>query len=203
MGRGKIALVTGASSGIAKNLAAIETRGMATMSPIDGDFQALMAKPWLDHHAVLDDRAQIKNILYQYSWLIDFPPRDDLSSVFTEDVIFELPEMDVKWEGEKVVTKMIKDIEDKLDFAPHYVTNVQIKIQGDKAVSRSYFYASVGRKGTPGGDHMTEGGRYYDQFVRTGDGWRIKKRSCYLDWVAGNKEVINVGGIGDTLVENA
>lgn len=123
------------------------------------DFQALEAEPWSVNQAGIDDRTQIINVLHQYTWLIDNPPRDDLSSVFTNDVVFELPKMDAKFEGRDVVTKMIKDM-DHLDYCRHFVSNIQVKIQGDSAISRCYFSGAAGRAGTPGGDHLSEGGRY-------------------------------------------
>lgn len=171
----------------------------------DGGFQALEAQPWLDHqNPHSDDHAQITNLLSHYSWLINFPPRDDLSSVFTEDAVMELPELGhTTTGGHAAIAKMIKDIADHQDYLKHHVTNTQIKVQGDKAMARCYLFGAIGRKGTPGGDHMTEGGRYYDQLIRTSGGWRIKKRTIYLDWTAGNVEVANVKGtVGATIAES-
>lgn len=144
----------------------------------------------MDDQPAADDRTQITDVVYQYTWRIDYSPRDDFSSVFTDDVTFELTNLGVRFQGREAVTKMIKEALELTDYCKYYVSNTQVRIQGDKAMSRCYLSAAAGKQGTAGHDMRTEG-RYFDQFVRTSGGWRISKRS-YRETIAGGTREINV-----------
>jgi hypothetical protein len=61
----------------------------------------------------------------------------------------------------------------------HFVTNLAIEVQGDRARSRCYFLAPMARAKPDGSQEViTNAGVYHDALVRTRDGWRISERVC-------------------------
>ena len=52
-------------------------------------------------------------------------------------------------------------------------------MDGDTAQARCYLQANHFQEGLPSGDTFVVWGKYRDDFVRTENGWKIKKR--YLD----------------------
>ena len=64
----------------------------------------------------------------------------------------------------------------------HLQGNYVVTVDGDTAQASCYLQANHFQEGLPGGDTFVVWGKYRDDFVRTEDGWRIKKR--YLDTVS-------------------
>ena len=61
----------------------------------------------------------------------------------------------------------------------HMITNVIVELDGDRASSRCYFHAPIGRESHDGRQvTLTESGRFLDRLIRTADGWRIVERVC-------------------------
>ena len=77
-----------------------------------------------------------------------------------------------------------------LDDSQHMVTNHQIRIDGDTATGRCYVHAQHIRAAAEGGSLYVVAGRYEDDYVRTGDGWRIAERRIRTRWTDGNLAVV-------------
>ena len=61
----------------------------------------------------------------------------------------------------------------------HFITNLSVELDGDRASSRCYFHAPMGRAGDLGSQLViTNAGYYDDELVRTDAGWRIQARHC-------------------------
>ena len=60
----------------------------------------------------------------------------------------------------------------------HFLSNVMIELDGDRATSRCYFNAPMGRVEGDGQLVITNCGWYDDELVRTDAGWRISRRVC-------------------------
>ncbi len=70
----------------------------------------------------------------------------------------------------------------------HYITNTEVSYAADRAsaTSVSYWRSVMGFAQSDGTTHLFEsGGRYLDDLVRTGDGWRIRHRLTAQDWMLG------------------
>jgi hypothetical protein len=76
----------------------------------------------------------------------------------------------------------LKDLRATQHLQGNYVVNVN----GDTAQASCYLQANHFADGLPGGDVFSVWAKYRDDFVRTPNGWKIKKR--YLDTIhaAGN-----------------
>ena len=67
----------------------------------------------------------------------------------------------------------------------HFIGNVLVRVDGDRAAGESYFIAHHTLPQAEGGDlTMTAAGRYLDRFERRGGEWRIAHRRAVYDWQA-------------------
>jgi hypothetical protein len=64
----------------------------------------------------------------------------------------------------------------------HLQGNYAVEVNGDTAQASCYLQANHFQEGLPSGDTFVVWGKYRDDFVRTADGWKIKKR--YLDTIS-------------------
>ncbi|MGI9616522.1 MAG: nuclear transport factor 2 family protein [Acidimicrobiales bacterium] len=116
------------------------------------------------------DRVEIHELPGRYGDAIDDRNWDQLDRVFTQDAVFDLTGV-----GSRVCTGLddIKSFMESEAAHPktHMMTNIYADADGDGAQMRSRIVALLGkgRAGTAS---------YYDQLVRTPDGWRIKHRVC-------------------------
>jgi hypothetical protein len=62
----------------------------------------------------------------------------------------------------------------------HYVTNITIDLEGDRAHVESYWIVAGRRHGNSGFD--MHGGRYVDRFERRRGRWAIADRVCVYEW---------------------
>ena len=74
-----------------------------------------------------------------------------------------------------------KSLQD-LRATQHLQGNYAVEVNGDTAQASCYLQANHFQEGLPGGDTFVVWAKYRDDFVRTADGWRIKKR--YLDTIS-------------------
>lgn len=116
------------------------------------------------------DRVEIHELPGRYGDAIDDRNWDGLDRVFTQDAVFDLTGV-----GSRVCDGLddIKSFMESEAAHPktHMMTNIYADADGDGAQLRSRIVALLGkgRAGTAS---------YYDQLVRTPDGWRIKHRVC-------------------------
>ena len=118
--------------------------------------------------AVLGDRVAVEELLSRYTWAIDAQEWDDLPGLFTPDVTIDYRELageEALFHGVPDATAFLRKAlgwrEDALPW--HFFSNSIIAIDGDLATSRHYMHNR----------HLTVLGRYYLQFLRTDQGWRI------------------------------
>lgn len=120
----------------------------------------------------LADRLELHEIPGRYGDSIDDRDWDKLRTIFTEDAVFDLTGV-----GSRVLT----GIEDIVDFMEneaahprtHMMTNVYADPTEAGATLRFRIVALIGqgRTGTAS---------YYDDVVRTAEGWRVKHRVTTL-----------------------
>ena len=69
-----------------------------------------------------------------------------------------------------------------LQATQHLQGNYVVEVDGDTATASCYLQANHFQEGLPGGDSFVVWAKYRDDFVRTENGWKIKKR--YLDTIS-------------------
>ena len=140
-----------------------------------------------------EDRAEIENLQARYMFALDFHDADTYASTFTEDGVLDYGPV-VK--GREAIRKLIADMakraadqtaKDPSGLRPaaarHNISNIVIKIDGDKATGRAYWfhYSNNNPTRTAGLDSF---GNYEDEMVKVDGKWLFSKRKIYNEQVA-------------------
>ena len=120
----------------------------------------------------LADRLELHELPGRYGDAIDDRNWDRLRQIFTEDAIFDLT---------GVGSRRLEGIDDIVDFMnmdaehpkTHMMTNIYVDVVEEKVTMNFRIVALLG-KGLVGT------ASYYDQVVRTDDGWRVNHRECMI-----------------------
>jgi hypothetical protein len=121
----------------------------------------------------VDDLRQIERLLHDYAWACDENDWAALPGVFTEDAELDYSTTGGPVGGRDEVVGWLETSLSQVAMIQHVVTNVRIDVDGDAAGGRAMFFTTVR---LPGLDGVLLTGGYYDlAFVRTADGWRIRR----------------------------
>jgi ketosteroid isomerase-like protein len=137
----------------------------------------------------LQDRQEITELCYRYGLAVDGRDWAALAACFTPDAdayFLDMPPC----HGYQAIEDTCRAALTPLSATQHLVSNVVVRLDGDRASSTCYLQAQHVRTGTAGGEHFIIAGRYADQLVRTPDGWRIRERRLDLLWTDGNPAVV-------------
>jgi ketosteroid isomerase-like protein len=140
-----------------------------------------------------EDRAQIENLQARYMFALDFRDADTYASTFTEDGVLDYGPV-VK--GRDAIRKMVQGMakadadraaKDTSGLRPaagrHNISNIVIKIDGDKAVGRAYwFHYSTNNPARTA--QLDSFGNYEDELVKVNGQWLFSKRKIYNELVA-------------------
>ena len=119
------------------------------------------------------DREQISDLLVRYATGIDRRDWDLFRTVFTEDCDLDYGDIGA-WHGADAVVEFMTAAHDLAGHTLHRITNIVASVDGDTATARAYVNALImAGDNTSGVDAV---GFYDDELVRTGDGWRIRRR---------------------------
>jgi 3-phenylpropionate/cinnamic acid dioxygenase small subunit len=132
----------------------------------------------------LEAREHIRETIAGYAHCVDGGRFDELVELFTPDGVLEV-EDETAHRGRDAIRDFVtgtgRDLAAGTAGPPrirHHVSNVLIELNGpDRARARCYFLAVTDR----GVDHW---GRYLDDLVRAGDGWRFARRRVHTDGAA-------------------
>jgi hypothetical protein len=138
------------------------------------------------------DRLEIIELQSIYAWAIDGNAPEEFAQVFTADVDANYAEF-VQLRGLPSVTRWLEAFHAPLDASQHIIANHHLSVGPTSVIMRSYVNVRLVRKGHPGGDLLSSGGRYLDQVVRTDAGWRISAREVRNMWRTGNHGIIDLG----------
>lgn len=152
-----------------------------------------------------EDRARIEDLQARYMFALDFGDLDTYVSTFTEDGILDI--IGQKWQGRQEIKKGLEGMNEappeagenpapKEDPGPypatgrHNITNIVLKIDGDKAVGRAYWFHygnnNPDRKAT-----LDSYGYYEDELSKVDGQWLFSKRVIYneqvADWIGSTK----------------
>jgi SnoaL-like protein len=130
-----------------------------------------------------DDRAAIEDLQARYLFALDFHDPDLYVSTFTEDGILDVGDGPIK--GRQAIKETIarmpkpRPVAGKRDGAArHNISNIVIKVDGNKAESRSYWFHysndNPDRRGVFDGF-----GHYEDQLVKVNGKWLFTSRRIY------------------------
>ena len=148
-----------------------------------------------------DDRAQIEDLQARYLFALDFFDMDTYVSTFTEDGILDIIAYQAK--GRDEIRKKLEEARPVFNpasaekkpglYAPtgrHNITNIVLKIDGDKAVGRSYWF-HYGNNNPQRAGALDGYGHYEDEMVKVNGKWLFSKRKIYNEgvekWIASSK----------------
>ena len=130
-----------------------------------------------------EDRAAIEDLQARYLFALDFHDPDLYVSTFTEDGVLDYGSGDVK--GRQAIKDVIARMPSpaatagrRAAAARHNISNIVIKVDGNKAVGRSYWFHysndNPQRRGVFDGF-----GHYEDELVKANGKWLFTKRKIY------------------------
>ncbi len=130
-----------------------------------------------------EDRAAIEDLQARYLFALDFHDPDLYVSTFTQDGVLDYGSGDVK--GRQAIKDVIAKMPNPAPTAGlrpaaarHNISNSVIKVDGDKAFGRSYWFHysndNPQRKGVFDGF-----GHYEDELVKNNGKWLFTKRKIY------------------------
>ena len=130
-----------------------------------------------------EDRAAIEDLQARYLFALDFHDPDLYVSTFTEDGVLDYGSGDVK--GRQAIKDVIARMPKlaavagmRAGAARHNISNIVIKVEGNKATGRSYWFHysndNPQRRGVFDGF-----GHYEDELVKTNGKWLFPKRKIY------------------------
>jgi hypothetical protein len=141
-----------------------------------------------------EDRAQIEDLQARYLFALDFFDMDTYVSTFTEDGVLDIIAYQAK--GRAEIRKKLEEARPVFDqsgakkepgqYRPtgrHNITNIVLKIDGNKAVGRSYWFHYSNN--SPKRSAALDGyGHYEDEMVKVNGKWLFSKRVIYNEGVA-------------------
>ncbi|EFC86034.1 nuclear transport factor 2 family protein [Parafrankia sp. EUN1f] len=121
----------------------------------------------------MSDRDAIADVLLRYSTGIDRRDWDLFRSCFTDDCDLDYGEIG-SWRDAAAFTEVFTALHAPLGHTMHSLSNIDIRLDGDRAQARTYVNALIMLSDGRGG--VTAHGFYDDDLVRTAGGWRIARR---------------------------
>jgi SnoaL-like domain len=142
----------------------------------------------VDLIAALADKQEINDLVVRYSTALDTRDWKLLETCFIADPVFDADGFPPINDFQSIRDSASHALAG-LDASQHYVTNIAIELDGDKASVVSYLQAQHVRSSAVGGPNLIVAGIYTDDVVRTPDGWRFSHRRLKVTWTEGNPAV--------------
>lgn len=123
------------------------------------------------------DRLEIDDLLTRYAVAVDTKDWALYESCFTPDAEIDYTSAGGIRGSLGEVRRWLEEVMQLFPMTQHVVANRVIRVDGDRATCRSYFYNPMGMDdGRDGMKLFIDGGYYEDELVRTKDGWKISRR---------------------------
>lgn len=159
------------------------------------------------------DRALIEDLQARYLFALDFRDPEAYAATFTEDGVLDYGAGQIK--GRKAIAEMVAGMrkrdeerraKDTSGLRPaagrHSITNIVIKVNGDKATSVAYWH-HMGNDNPERKAQLNSFGHYEDELVKVNGEWLFSKRKIYneqiAEWAAGGDNPVVHPGPGPRL----
>lgn len=136
----------------------------------------------IDHETLkaLQDRADIKEVLYKYSSSVDSFDTDGVRSCLADDIWAKYGNGEPVTDGD-TLANWIAEATATCIWQHHLLNVYHVTIDGDQASTVSYLTSYQVFEADPKAAIILVA-RYHDELKRTADGWRISKRIMELLW---------------------
>lgn len=138
-----------------------------------------------------EDRAAIEDLQARYLFALDWGDADAYAECFAEDGVLD-------WafgvtEGREAIREEARGMAGKLEQVfgkgvklRHFVTQLAITVNGDRAHSRAYWFEAM-NNGPDGEPKMGTFGHYEDECIRVDGRWLFKRRKIFNEFLAGRE----------------
>lgn len=120
----------------------------------------------------LQDRLDIHELLARYARGVDDRDWDLYRSVFTADAHIDYVSAGGIAGTVDEVTEFLAASFESIPWSQHYVTNIEVDLDGDAATARAMFFNPMRMAWLD--ESSSCGGFYHHELVRTDDGWRSR-----------------------------
>jgi 3-phenylpropionate/cinnamic acid dioxygenase small subunit len=119
------------------------------------------------------DKLEIHELLARYARGVDNRDWELYRSVFTDDAHIDYTSAGGIAGGRDEVAAWMARVFPSIPWSQHYITNIEIELDGDTAEVRAMFYNPMQ---LPGMDAPSScGGFYHHDLTRTADGWKSRR----------------------------
>jgi 3-phenylpropionate/cinnamic acid dioxygenase small subunit len=136
----------------------------------------------------LADRRAIEDLLVRYARALDSRDWPLLGQVFLPHSVAIYD--GIRNDGLDAIVDICRLSLEPLTASQHFLGNVAVDLDGDRATSSCYLHAQHYRAGARGLSTYVMAGTYRDRLVRTADGWRIEHRELEITWTDGNAALV-------------
>jgi ketosteroid isomerase-like protein len=138
----------------------------------------------------VDDRSAIMELTSRFACAVDKRDWDAVARVFTPDVVIDY-NTGAHLVGPDAMVDLIRRSLDRAGPSQHLVGNLVIDLDGDRASATCYVRTFIaGASDGPDADSAYENfAVYYDEVVRTTNGWRVAQRRAEIVHERGNRPV--------------
>ncbi len=141
----------------------------------------------------ISDKLEINEVLIAYATAIDSKNYQQLDSVFSKDAAIDFTEVGGPAGDLKTIYANLEEALAKFPRTQHMLGNPVIKLEGDKATSKTMCHNPMVLLNDSGEEEAFFIGLWYwDTLSKTSDGWRIKKRKLELCYVYDQPEQLNI-----------
>lgn len=135
-----------------------------------------------------NDRAEIEDLQARYLFAFDWQDAEAYASTFTEDGVLDFAggviegrdaiRTEIEEFGEMIKKRRAAMGPERPSRIRHYISNVIIKVEGDTAISRSYWWEfnNDQRERTP---YLGAYGHYEDDLKKVDGQWLFSRRKIY------------------------
>lgn len=151
------------------------------------------ASPARAQSSYAEDRAMIEDLQARYMFALDFRDADAYASTFSNDGVLDYGAGEIR--GRDAIRNFVLEsrknaeaqaTKDTSGLRPaagrHNITNTVIKVDGNKAVGRAYWF-HMGNNNPKRTATLDSFGHYEDEMVKVGGKWFFSKRKIYNEQV--------------------
>jgi len=121
----------------------------------------------------LHDKIEIHELFARYARGVDTKDWELWKAVFTPDATLDYSSAGIPVGTRDEIAAMFEAAFKTIPMAMHYITNIEVDLDGDRATARAMFYNPMLLPGMSEQSYC--GGYYHHDLVRTPDGWQCAR----------------------------
>jgi 3-phenylpropionate/cinnamic acid dioxygenase small subunit len=121
----------------------------------------------------VSDKLEIAELLARYARAVDSKDWELWRSVFTPDARVDYSSAGAAVGARDEVAAWLEQSLAAVPMTQHFISNVEVDLDRDRATVRAMFYNPMQLPGVPGQSYC--GGYYHHDVVRTSEGWKSEK----------------------------